>query len=115
MAGEIPNKASYPDSSVEFRVVQDRALEVSNRYDELNQAQLGLVWNDQQIMLGFSSDVGTLAETAMAKNGLRSLAHKLSDCLWSVLVLADKFGVPLVEAFMKTMNELDERIESELE
>lgn len=56
----------------------------------------------------------------MAKGGLRGmddvdakLAHELSDCLWSVLVLADKFNINLAEEFQKTMDSLVKRIESE--
>ena len=42
------------------------------------------------------------------------LAHELSDCLWSVLVLASKYNINLETEFMKTMDELDSRIDSEL-
>ncbi len=53
----------------------------------------------------------------MAKEGLRDienvdekLAHKLADCLWSVLVLAKKYDIDLEQSFIKTMNELEKRI-----
>lgn len=56
----------------------------------------------------------------MAKHGLRDmdnvdakLAHELADCLWSVLVLADKYKVDLAAEFMKTMDELARRIDAE--
>jgi NTP pyrophosphatase (non-canonical NTP hydrolase) len=42
------------------------------------------------------------------------LAHELSDCLWSILVLADKYKIDLSKEFKKTMDLLDERIESDL-
>ena len=41
------------------------------------------------------------------------LAHELSDCLWSVLVLADKYGIDLATEFNKTMDELEARIAKE--
>jgi NTP pyrophosphatase (non-canonical NTP hydrolase) len=34
------------------------------------------------------------------------LKHELSDCLWSVLVLAEKLDVDLGRAFEATMDEL---------
>lgn len=56
----------------------------------------------------------------MAKDGLRhidnvdeKLAHELADCLWSVLVIADKYNVDIKEAFLKTMDELEGRIANE--
>lgn len=72
-------------------------------------------------MAGFVGDVGDLSKIIMAKHGLRDmedidtkLAHELSDCLWSVLVLADRYGIDLENQFMKTMDELDTRIDSKL-
>jgi NTP pyrophosphatase (non-canonical NTP hydrolase) len=57
----------------------------------------------------------------MAKHGLREmddvdnkLAHELSDCLWSILVLASKYRIDLAAEFMKTMDQLDARIDKEL-
>ena len=72
-------------------------------------------------MAGFVGDVGDLSKIIMAKHGLREmdnvddkLAHELSDCLWSILVLADKFNVDLVSQFMATMDSLENKIDVEL-
>ncbi|WP_406045463.1 hypothetical protein OG799_13905 [Micromonospora sp. NBC_00898] len=53
-------------------------------------------------------DVGDLAKLVMAVDGRREIAdarerlgHELADCLWSVLVLADRYGVDLVAEFDK--------------
>lgn len=104
-----------------FDDLQRRALEIHEKYDALNQAKRGVVWNEQQLMAGFVGDVGDLSKIIMAKHGLREmvdvdakLAHELSDCLWSVLVLAGKYHIELADEFMKTMAELEKRIEGEL-
>lgn len=72
-------------------------------------------------MAGFVGDVGGLSKIVVAKHGLRhmddvdkKLAHELSDCLWSILVLAGKYGVDLPGEFLKTMGELERRIETEM-
>ena len=98
-----------------------RAVEIRNKYDTLNQTKRNITWNEQQLMAGFVGDVGDLSKIIMAKHGLREmddvdqkLAHELADCLWSVLVLASKYDINLADEFMKTMNELDTRIDSEL-
>ncbi|HEU4914685.1 MAG TPA: hypothetical protein VFT16_04785 [Candidatus Saccharimonadales bacterium] len=102
---------------MKFEDALKRAVEIRNKYDELN-AQRGIAWNEQNLMSGFVGDVGDLSKIIMAKHGLRSmddvdakLAHELSDCLWSVLVLADKYKIDLAAEFQKTMDELDERID----
>lgn len=98
-----------------------RAVEIRDKYDHLNEAKRNVTWNEQQLMAGFVGDVGDLSKIIMAKHGLRDmdnvdakLAHELSDCLWSVLVLASKYRIDLAAEFMKTMDELDVRIDAEL-
>ncbi len=104
-----------------FDDIQKRAVEIRNKYDELNQEKRNVTWNEQQLMAGFVGDVGDLSKIIMAKHGLRAmdnvdekLAHELSDCLWSVLVLASKYNINLSAEFMKTMDELDKRIDDDL-
>jgi NTP pyrophosphatase (non-canonical NTP hydrolase) len=102
-----------------FDEISQRAVAVRAKYDELN-AKRDVTWNEQNLMSGFVGDVGDLSKIIMAKHGLRGmddvdakLAHELSDCLWSVLVLADKYKIDLAAEFNKTMDGLDQRIETE--
>lgn len=100
--------------------LRKRAVEIREKYDKLNAAKRGVVWDEQNLMSGFVGDVGDLTKIIMAKHGLRDmedvdakLAHELSDCLWSVLVLADKYNIDLAAEFLKTMDELSQRIDRE--
>ena len=104
-----------------FNDLQKRAIEISQKYDKLNQKKRGVVWNEQQLMAGFVADVGELSEIIMAKHGLRELdnvddrlAHELSDCLYSILVLAARYNINLSAEFIKTMDGLENRIDTEL-
>ncbi len=101
--------------------LQKQAIEIRDKYDSLNEQKRGVTWNEQMLMAGFVGDVGDLSKIIMAKHGLRAmedidqkLAHELSDCLWSILVLASKYNIDLSKEFQKTMTEIDERIDSEL-
>lgn len=103
-----------------YEELLNRAVEIRNKYDELNLAKRNIQWNEQQLMAGFVGDVGDLSKIIMAKHGLRSmddvdakLAHELADCLWSVLVLASKYEIDLAGEFMKTMDQLETRIDAE--
>lgn len=105
---------------MKFDEMTTKALEVRELYDKLNQEQRNIEWNGQDLMAGFVGDVGSLSKIIMAKHGLRAmenveakLAHELADCLWSVLVLAEKYDVNLEAEFLKTMGELKERIARE--
>lgn len=106
---------------MKYEELLNRAVEIRDKYDTLNLTKRNIVWNEQQLMAGFVGDVGDLSKIIMAKHGLRDmddidqkLAHELTDCLWSVLVLASKYKIDLASEFMKTMGELDARITDEL-
>ena len=43
------------------------------------------------------------------------LGHELSDCLWSVIVLANKCGIDLEAEFSKNIKELMEHVSRELD
>ncbi|WP_144127149.1 MazG nucleotide pyrophosphohydrolase domain-containing protein [Catellatospora sichuanensis] len=97
--------------------LQQRALRVSDLYDELNQRGRGRTWTREELMLGFVGDVGDLAKLVMAAEGARhmpggrdALAHELADCLWSVLVLARKYDFDLAAEFGRTMDQLEQHV-----
>jgi NTP pyrophosphatase (non-canonical NTP hydrolase) len=99
---------------MEFAQLSDRALEIRQCFAAYEQRRTGRTWTREEIMQGFVVDVGDLMKLVMAKAGARrvdevdaKLAHELSDCLWSVLVLARLYGVDLEKEFLKTMNELE--------
>lgn len=94
----------------------NRALEIHNKYSEFNQARIGRPWTRSELAQGFIGDVGDLMKLVMAKEGIREivdvdnkLSHELSDCLWSILVLADAYKINLEESFENTMDELEAR------
>ena len=106
---------------MKFEEINRLALQVRNKYSELEIAKTGRPWSKSELMQGFMGDVGDLAKLVMAKDGRRTiedvdakLAHELSDCLWSVLVLANKFDVDFEKEFVKTMGHLNNRINKEL-
>ena len=104
-----------------MRILTQHALKVRDSYRALNEADGHKAWETADYMAGFVGDVGDLSKLVMAKSGLRrgvldvdsALAHELSDCLWSVLVIADELGIDLEQSFLKTMNDLEQKIEKE--
>ncbi|WP_181768090.1 MazG nucleotide pyrophosphohydrolase domain-containing protein [Streptomyces albidus (ex Kaewkla and Franco 2022)] len=101
--------------------LRSRAMHIHDLYDELNRRERGRVWTREEFMLGFTGDVGDLAKLVMAQEGAReipggraALEHELADCLWSVLILAHRYGVDLEASFCRTMTELDTAINAKL-
>lgn len=106
---------------MDFNQAVELAVKIRKKYDKLNRLR-GVTWNESDLMAGFVGDVGDLSKLIMAKNGLRKienfeekLSHELCDCLWSILVLADKLDVDLESEFKKAMSNLGSRRDKELE
>lgn len=104
---------------MELNDLMRRAMDIRQRYAELEAATQGQSWTLNDIAIGFVGDVGDLMKLIQAHNGARNipdwepkLAHELADCLWSVLVLANQTGVDLERAFMQTMDDLEQHIEA---
>jgi NTP pyrophosphatase (non-canonical NTP hydrolase) len=102
---------------MELAQLAERALQVRQRFNETAVARGGRPWTREEVMQGFVVDVGELMQLVMAKAGARpgadvdrKLAHELSDCLWSVLVLAKLYDVNLEQEFLATMQEIEARL-----
>lgn len=101
----------------DLKDLQKRALDIRLKYAELNKKDGHDAWAGKEYAMGFAGDFGDLMKLVMAKENLRGiddvdkkLAHELSDCLWSLLVLANHYSVNLEHEFLKTMDELEVRI-----
>lgn len=95
-------------NDVNFSDLEEAALRLNDLYEELEVKRWGRVWTTQELALGFVGDVGDLAKLIQAHAGVRDIddctakpGHELSDCLWSVLVLANKCGIDLQAEFSR--------------
>ena len=102
---------------MEFKEIQNRALEIRKKYKQLEIAKYGKEWSSAQIAEGFVGDVGDLMKLVLAKEGVRDIdgvdekmSHELSDCLWSIMVLANEYDIDLENEFLKNMDKLSDKI-----
>jgi NTP pyrophosphatase (non-canonical NTP hydrolase) len=107
---------------MKYSELEESALKLNERYEELEIKLYGRVWTTEELALGFVGDMGDLAKLIQANAGIRNiddfkskLGHELSDCLWSVIVLAHKCGIDLQAEFAKNTKELMEYLARELE
>lgn len=99
-----------------------RAKDIRDLYEQMEERIHGSAWTPQELMVGFMQDVGDLGRMVMAAEGRwkhgddvpGDLAHELAECLWWVLVLADRLGVDITAAFASTMDGLGERLTARL-
>ena len=102
---------------MELSQLTERATQVHQAFATNAQAKNTRAWTREEVMQGFVGDVGDLIKLVMAKAGARhaddvdhKLAHELSDCLWSVLVLAKLYDVDLEKEFFATMARIEEKL-----
>lgn len=102
--------------------MQNRAVEIAELYDQLNQAERGISWSDGDYVAGLVGDVGDLSKISMAREGLRQMddvdtkfEHELHDVLWSALVLAARNKLNLEAGFMLTMDQLEAKVRAQLD
>ena len=105
-----------------FNDPEAAALHLNALYEQLVVKRYGHAWSTQELALGFVGDVGDLAKLIQADAGVRDiddrkakLGHELSDCLWSILVLADKCGIDLQAEFVENTRGISEHVRRELE
>jgi len=106
---------------MKFSDLEKSALQLNELYEQLEIKKYGRVWTTQELALGFVGDVGDLAKLIQANAGIRNivdcrakLGHELSDCLWSIIVLANKCGIDLEAEFVKNTRELADHVHGEL-
>jgi NTP pyrophosphatase (non-canonical NTP hydrolase) len=106
---------------MDIKELAQKAVEIKEKYCELERKKYGKEWSRTQVMEGFVGDVGDLMKLVMAKDGIRNaedvddkIAHELADCLFSVLVLSQKYDVDIEKSFLDTMDMLEKRISEEL-
>lgn len=107
---------------MKFSDLEKSALQLNDLYEQLEVKRWGRAWTTQELALGFMGDVGDLAKLIQANAGIRDiddckakLGHELSDCLWSILVLANKCGIDLEAEFVRNTRELTEYVSCELD
>lgn len=105
-----------------FTDLEASALRLNELYERLEIKMYGRAWTTEELALGFMGDVGDLAKLIQANAGVRKiddckakLGHELSDCLWSIMVLANKCGVDLEAEYSRNIGELMDHVSSELD
>ena len=102
---------------MQFQDLVDRALAVQKKYNDFNEKET-VRWTAREYAEGFMADAGTLMKLVQAKTGIRhiddvdaKLRHELSDCLWSIIVIAKELDLDLEKVFMEEMDTLEARVD----
>jgi NTP pyrophosphatase (non-canonical NTP hydrolase) len=101
----------------------DEATETAARvralYHQLEESLEGSRWETKDDMLGLVHDVGALSRLVLATEGRWQpegdlptlLSAKLAECMWWILVLAERVDIDIAEAFTTNMKLIEASLE----
>lgn len=98
---------------MDIKELTKKAKEIKKTYSRFNTKEGRKDWGKSEYLQGFMGDVGDLSKLILAKDNFRKIentdkkiAHELSDCLWSILIIADELDIDLEAEFLISMKEL---------
>jgi NTP pyrophosphatase (non-canonical NTP hydrolase) len=105
---------------MDIATASEQALRVRRLYHQLEERFEGSAWTVKDDMLGLVNDIGTVSRLVMASEGrwapegdvAEQTAGKLAECMWWILVLADRLDVDLDVAYGTTMDRIEAHLES---
>lgn len=94
------------------------AINIRELLEIFEKKTTGKVWGKKELLMGLVTDVGDLAKLILAKEGDRnfdgdinkSLRHELADCLWAIIILADKYNIDLSKALVEMADDIEYKI-----
>jgi NTP pyrophosphatase (non-canonical NTP hydrolase) len=86
----------------DFDNIIERSLEIRKKYRELEVQHHGTEWSVEENALAFLTDAGLVARNVMSQqqrwpkaDSQSELEHKLGECIWWLIVLADRTDVDI--------------------
>lgn len=102
---------------MEFKDIITIAQGIQKKYRIANKKHGMKTWSVNEYVQGFMGDVGDLTKLIMAKENFRhsdnidkKLAHELSDCLWSIIIISKELDIDLEKEFLAAMNKIEKKI-----
>ncbi|MFW2490298.1 MazG-like protein [Clostridium chromiireducens] len=102
-----------------FSEVVESSIKIRKLYHKLEKQYHGKEWTVEEDALAFLTDAGLVGRLTMSqqerwpKGGdtISELEHKLAECIWWLIVLADRMNIDISEALQiflsKTEKQLD--------
>lgn len=94
--------------NISLEEIKERSLEIRKKYHELERLYHGSEWTVEEDALAFLTDAGLVGRHTMSKEGRwpkentnEELQHKLGECIWWIIVLAERMDIDINEAVQK--------------
>ncbi|WP_242833835.1 MazG-like protein [Desulfosporosinus sp. OT] len=101
-----------------FSDVVERSVQIRKHYHQLEREYHEKEWTVEEDALAFLTDAGLVGRLTMSqqerwpKGGdtLSELEHKLSECIWWVIVLAKRMNIDISESLDDFLSKLEKQL-----
>ena len=101
-------------AKTDFNKVIERSKKIRESYHKLEKQHHGSEWTVGEDALAFLSDAGLVGRHTMsqqerwpATNTDTELEHKIGECIWWLVVLADRMDIEIEEAIEKFLTKTE--------
>lgn len=101
-----------------FSEVIDRSVQIRKQYHQLEKQIHGTEWTVEEDALAFLTDAGLVGRLTMSQqerwpksgNNIAELEHKLSECIWWLIVLAERMDIDINQALEQFLTKLEKQL-----
>lgn len=105
-------------AKIDFNEIIQRSKRIRELYHQLEKQHHGSEWTVEEDALAFLTDAGLVGRHTMSKQGRwpkentnAELEHKLGECIWWLVVLADRMNIDMEEALEKFLSKTETLLE----
>ena len=101
-----------------FNEAVERSVQIRKIYHNLEQKYHEKEWTVEEDALAFLTDAGLVGRLTMSQQGRwptngetkSELEHKLGECIWWVIILAERMNIDISEALEKFLSKTEKHL-----
>ncbi len=99
--------------------IVESSLKIRKLYHQLEKQHHGEEWTVEEDALAFLTDAGLVGRLTMSQqerlpkggNTSSELEHKLAECIWWLLILADRMNIDIGEALQIFLSQTEKQLD----
>jgi hypothetical protein len=100
---------------ISFSKAVERSVQIRNHYHQLERQHHEKEWTVEEDALAFLTDAGLVGRLTMSQQGrwptneepVPELEHKLGECIWWLIILAERMNIDISEALEKFLSKTE--------
>jgi NTP pyrophosphatase (non-canonical NTP hydrolase) len=100
---------------MKFSEAVERSVQIRKNYHNLERQYHKKEWTVEEDALAFLTDAGLVGRLTMSQQGrwpkngetTSELEHKLGECIWWVIILAERMNIDISQAFEKFLSKTE--------